>query len=41
MSAFAGYGKSDSSRRCAADPLGRGCEITMLISTAVMLLPMI
>lgn len=41
MPAFAGYGKSGPSRRCAADPLGRGCEITMLISTAVMLLPMI
>ena len=28
-------------RPCAVDPLGRSCEITMLVSTAVMLLPMI
>lgn len=41
MPAFATYGESAGPRQCAADPLGRGCEITMLISTAVMLLPMI
>jgi hypothetical protein len=28
-------------RPCAVDPFGRSCEITMLVSTAVMLLPMI
>ena len=28
-------------RQCAIDPLGRGCEVVMLVSTAVMLLPML
>lgn len=41
MPAFAARGEAGGPGQCAADPLGRGCEIVMLISTAVMLLPLI
>ncbi|HEU5425919.1 MAG TPA: DUF5134 domain-containing protein [Actinocrinis sp.] len=41
MSAFDAHSQGGERRACAMDPVGRGCEITMLVSTAVMLLPMI
>ena len=41
MPASVSYGARTGLHTCAIDPLGRGCEIVMLVSTAVMLLPMI
>jgi len=41
MPAFDAHSQRGERRPCTIDPVGRGCEITMLVSTAVMLLPMI
>ncbi|MBS2966707.1 DUF5134 domain-containing protein [Actinocrinis puniceicyclus] len=41
MQARTGYGEQRGPRPCGADPLGHGCEVVMLLSTAVMLLPVI
>lgn len=41
MPAFATDGQAAEKRPCATDPLLRGCEVMMLISAAVMMLPMI
>jgi len=41
MPAFDPHSQGGDRRPCAIDPVGRGCEIMMLVSTAVMLLPMI
>ena len=39
--AFASYEARAGRRACGFDPLGRACEVMMLVSTAVMLLPML
>ena len=41
MPAFDTHSQGGDRRPCAIDPVGSGCEIMMLVSAAVMLLPMI